>query len=296
MKNMKTRSCLTIALVLLLTGCTSVALEESAKQTVPLSLSAGYSADTTLGALNDTDLPSGINTGIYVAQKDTAIGASYFANQLYLSGVSGSLSTDSNVSLTIGRSYDIYAYAPYQATITNPDSIVITHGTDALWTQKTTLNNVSQDNHSVSLAFSHRAAQVSFKVVLADGFTASSTPVTSDSKIAVSGFYDQGTLDIKTGVLTPGLLLTKVMSGSGVGTAGSMTLSIDATCFIPDTTAMNLAVKVTHGGHVYSATISHLFTTGSYTQYTVTVKDSNIPLGITGTIVDWVPVTGVINL
>jgi hypothetical protein len=296
MKNMKTRSYLAIAFVLLLSGCTSVAVEESVIQTVPLTLSARYSADIALGTRSSTDMSSGITTGIYVAQKDTGIGASYYTNQLYLCGASGALSTERNVFLTVGRDYDIYAYAPYQATVTNQDSIVMVHGMDVLWAQKATLSSVSEDNHSASLAFSHRVAQVSFKVVFASDFSIGSPTFTSDSKIEVSGFYDQGTLDVATGVLTPGPLRTKVMSGSGSGTVGSMTLGIDSTCFIPDTTAVNLAIKVTHGGYIYNATISHLFTAGSYTQYTVTVKGVSLPLGITGTIVDWVPVTGVINL
>jgi hypothetical protein len=297
MKNMKTKkSYLPIAFVLLLTGCTSVAVDEIAKQTVPLSLSATYSADITLGTRSSVDLPSGINAGIYVAQKDTAISASYFANQLYLCGASGSMSTEGNVSLTVGRSYDIYAYAPYQATVINPDSIVMAHGTDVLWAEKATLNDVSEDNHSASLAFSHRAAQVSFKVVFASDFSMGSTTFTSDSKIVVSGFYDQGALDVATGVLTPGSLRTKVMSGSGAGTSGSMTLGIDATCFIPALTAMDLDVQVTHEGYVYHATISHLFAAGSYTQYTVTVKGVSRVLDITSTIIDWVPVTEKIDL
>ena len=292
----KRRFYFAIALVLLLTGCTSVALDESGKQMVPLSLSATYSADITLGTRSSTDLPSDINAGIYVAQKDTAIGASYFANYLYLCGASGSLSTESNVFLTVGRSYDIYAYAPWQATATNPDSIVMPHGADVLWTQKATLNNASDQNHSASLAFSHRAAQVSFKVVFASDFSMGSTIITYDSKIEVSGFYDQGALDVTTGVLSPGLLQTKMMSGSGGGAAGSMTLGIDATCFIPASTNMDLAIQVTHEGYVYHAIISHLFAAGSYTQYTVTVKGLNRVLDITGAIIDWVPVTGKINL
>jgi len=296
MKNMKTRSYFAITFVLLITGCTRVDVDEIAKQTVPLSLSAAYSADITLAARSSTDLPSGINAGIYVAQKDTAIGASYYANQLYLCGASGSLSTEDDVFLTVGRSYDIYAYAPYQVSATNPDSIVMTHGADVLWAQKTTLNNVSDQNHSAWLAFSHRAAQVSFKVVFASNFSMGNTIITSDSKIAVSGFYDQGALDVATGVLSPGLLRTKVMSGSGSGTAGSMRLGIDATCFIPATTTMDLAIQVTQGGQVYHATISHLFAAGSYTQYTVTVKGANLPLGLANTIIDWAPVTVNINL
>jgi hypothetical protein len=294
--NMKQKRYSIFLVVLLFAACTTNTEEDISTGTVPLSLSAKWSANISMETKSSTELPANDSIGVYVSQKDTTIDASYFANQLYVADGVGNLNAKENVSLTIGRSYDIYAYAPYQTLVTDPTSVVFNHGEDVLWAPKNTITNVSATNSSAFLTFSHRGAQIAFKVVFACDYTIGSTDFTSDSKITVSGFYDTGTLNIETGVLTPGTLKTKVMSGVATGTTGSMTLSIDPTCFFPATSAMDLVVTVTHEGKNYNATISHVFATGSYTLYTVTLKGGGRTLDVTSTIVDWTPVAGQIEL
>ncbi|MBP1593192.1 MAG: Fimbrillin-like [Bacteroidetes bacterium] len=276
-----------IALLVLLNGCSG----DSPVQTsmVALRLSATQTGIVTKGA--DSALPLGSVTGIYVTAKDAAIAASYFGNQKYTSGASGALLTDASVSLTIGSSYDIYAYAPYQAGVITPIAVEFPYGTDVLWAPKFTISGVSESNNSALLSFEHRAAQITFKVVFADDFNEGPKEFTSSSAISVSGFYNKGLLDITTGMLTPSGVTNITLSAFGKDTAGVITLGTDTTCFIPATGIMPLSVVVSHGGRVYNGVIKETFVSGHSYNYTVTISGQLATLGISGVMEQWIPVS-----
>jgi hypothetical protein len=273
----------------LLAGCSNDQSAESItkEQTIPLSLSA-----TSLSTkASDPALPSGISAGVYVTAANTAISSAYFLNYKYTSDGSGVLSTDTNADLTLGSSYDIYAYAPYQSVISTPDAVEYPHGTDVLWSSKATISNVSKSNNTAVLAFEHRAAQVSFNVAFDKDFNVGSKEFTSSSTIEVSGFYSKGILNISTGALTPVGTTDYSLKAVATGTAGSMTLGIGETCFIPSSGEMTFLVKVTHEGKIYNATIKGTFAAGSSTNYTVSVLKSYSTLGISFKIQAWTPVS-----
>lgn len=279
-----------IALVaLLVCGCSQDKKGEEVTKgtTVPLSLSATQTGIVTKAT---PVLPSGVSTGVYVTAKDATITAAFFANSNYTAGASGILTTIGNVDLTVGSNYDIYSYAPWQATVGNPCAIEFMHGTDVLWAPKTTLIGVTLTNHTATLAFEHRAAQVSFHVVFASDFSSGSTVITSASTLQVNGFYTKGTLDIIAGQLTPSGATSATLSGTGTGPAGAMTLGIGETCIIPSTGNLTLSVVITHEGKTYNGTITDTFLPGSSYNYTVTVCGP-AALGITGTLKEWTPVS-----
>jgi hypothetical protein len=280
-----------IALIILLAGCSSDnTVSPVSGDTVPLKLSAtqaGLAAEQAVPLLS-----AGISTGIYVTAKDANIAASCFGNQKYISQASGNLSTDANVNLTLGSSYDIYAYAPYQGGNIDPKAVEVSHGTDVLWAPKYTLSNVAADHYSAALSFDHRVAQVSFKVIFADDYDGSRNFINT-SLIAVTGFYGKGFLDITTGVLTPSGTADTSLSASGTS-AGSVSLVIAGTCFIP-ASGMKLKVSVKHDGVVYNGVIEDSFVSGNQYRYTVTLKQVSA-MEIKGLVTDWKYESGSINV
>lgn len=257
------------------------------KSTIPLKISA--TQVVTKG--EDSVLPEGITTGIYVTAKDSTIATSYFENQQYISKSSGELLTDANVDLTIGNSYDIYAYAPYLKELATPGTVEFSHDTDVLWASKATISNVSASNCITALAFEHRTAQVSFNVVFDKDFNAGSKIFTSSSTLEVSGFYSKGTLNLVTGALTPSSTADVSLSAVGTATTGSMTLGIGETCFIPSVSEMTFLVKINHEGKAYNATIKETFVAGSSYNYTISILKTFSTLGITGNLKEWTPVS-----
>lgn len=280
-----------ILLVTLLMNCSKDPSVE--KSVASLKLSATCSGIVTKST---SVLPSDLSVGIYVTAKDALLSAAPFSNRKYVSGDSGGLTSDQNIDLIIGNSYDIYAYAPYQSVVSDPTAVTFNHGTDVLWTPKYTLAGVTATNNTATLAFAHRAAQISFNVVFADDFSAGSKVITSSSTIQVSGFYSHGVLNASNGVFTPSGSADASLSGIGTGTAGAMTLGVGATCFVPASGAMTLNVKVVHEGRTYNGTITDTFSAGSSYNYTVTLSGHSPVPGISGTLTDWTFVSDSISL
>jgi hypothetical protein len=281
---------------LLLTGCSHDLSGREDSGTVQLKVSGTCAGLTTKAA--DPVLPTGQTAGIYVTGKDAALSSSYFSNVEYTSGNAGVMATDQHVDLTIGSNYDVYAYGPYQNNISDVTAIPFSHGTDVLWAPKNTLSGVSATSNTVVLGFTHRTAQIVFNVVFAGDFSSGSKVFTSSSAVQISSFYSQGQLNATTGELAPSVTTTDTsLKGVGTGSAGSMTLGIPATCFIPAKGGnMTLTVKVTHEGKDYLATISDTFTAGIAYNYTVTLSGYSPTLGISGKVTDWTQVLDTVPL
>lgn len=274
-----------ILFAFMLMSCSS---DPSLVKAIPLSLSATCAGIATKN-LPDI-LPSGLLTGVYVTTQNVALSNTSFSNREYVSGDTGGLSGEQDVELTIGNSYDIYAYAPYQNTVSDLTAIVFTHGTDVLWAPEYTLTNVSMTNRTAALVFEHRVAQISFNVGFANDFSSGSKVITPSSTIHVTGFYSRGALNVSTGSLTPFGNADTSLNGIGTGTTGSMTLYIGGTCFIPAQGAMTLNVRIVHEGQEYHGTITDTFSSGSSYNYTVTLSGYSPTLGIGGKLTDWTPV------
>lgn len=281
------KSNLFIILVLFLAGCTSET--PVSRETVALKLAATQS--NVVVKSTDPAFTEGISTGLYVTAKDASVTASYFSNRKYTSIASGELLTDANIDLTIGQSYDIYAYAPYKEGISAPSTIEFSHGTDVLWAPKSVLSDVSKDNHIATLNFEHRSAQISFNVVFSDDFNPALKFFSSESVLTVSGFYDKGNLDITTGLFVPSGSANIGLKTSGQGQSGAMALATAETCFIPASGNMSLKVNVLHAGKNYNGEVKETFLPGHSYRYTVTISPSDVALGITGMLKDWIPVS-----
>jgi hypothetical protein len=280
-----------IALIILFAGCSSDnPVSPVSGDTVPLKLSVKQAGIASGQA--DPLLPAGISTGIYVTAKDANIAASFFGNQNYISQASGVLATSASVNLTVGSSYDIYSYAPYQAGNIDPKAVEVSHGTDVLWAPKVTISNVAPNNCSAALSFEHRVAQISFRVAFADDYEGTRTFINT-SAITVTGFYDKGFLDITTGALSPSGTVNSVLSASGTAT-GITTLEISKCCFIP-ASGMKLMVSIKHDGIVYNGVIEDSFVSGNLYCYTVTLKQVSA-MEIKGTVTDWKNVSGDISV
>lgn len=174
-----------IALLLLLSACSKEA-NIIYDNVTSLKLSATQTSIVTKGT--ESVLPQGTVAGIYVTAKDASVEASYYKNQKYTSQTSGTLLTDANVSLTIGSSYDLYAYAPYLSGTTTPSSVEVLHNMDVLWAKKVTLNDVTPTNNTAALSFEHCATQISFKVVFAEDFDWGPKLFTTASTLWLVGF------------------------------------------------------------------------------------------------------------
>lgn len=286
---MKKLSIYSILFSIVLCACTAKDEEKAlGGSKLPLIIAGSQVRMVTKGVL--PPLPAGVSTGVYVTDKDASITSSWFSNTNYLAGASGVLTTPASVDLTIGRSYDIYAYAPYKATASNPYAVDYPHGSDVLCSGKFTLADVSVSNHTANLVFEHKASQISFNVGFASDFNAGTKVITSSSTLQVTGFYDRGSLNVATGIYSPVGTASTVLNASGTGIPGAMALAIASTCFVPSASPMTMGVTVIHEGRNYNAVITGTFLPGTAYNYTITLKGYSPNLQINGTVVDWIPV------
>lgn len=280
-----------IVVTLLLTSC-SQQQESSVTPVVPkddvVALVLSAKDKKIILKSDDAPLPQSITTGVYVVVKGSPVSTSQWLNYKHTADASGALLSDLPINLLQTKSYDIYAYSPYQSGIGNTTSILFDHGVDVLWAPKFTLDYVTATNKTGYLNFNHCMSQISFNVVLADDIK--ERDFTAASSIEVSGFYDKGILNIESGSFTPTGTKNIVLKGLGIGNPGSMTLGIGSTCFVPSSEPMTFTVNVLFKDIDYTATITDSFVPGHSYVYTVTVKSSDLQLGVKGQLIDWTEV------
>lgn len=255
---------------------------------------------TELATKADTEvLPENTEVGVHVVELttgETAATASR-ANLKHVADESGQLNMtdpEASIILTTGYTYDIYSYSPYAEGVSGEavSAIPVNHGTDILWA-KAAAEKPNAKTHSASLVFEHKMAQVEFQVV-ADAAT---EPDITGATLKVTGFYQNGTLDLSTG---------KVKPGSGTADAAAVDETVELTefgkavCFVPVDGDMELKVEVTVPGGpnagVYSGTITRTFAPGKSTLITITVVDRNSELGLEAGLVPWVEETGDVDV
>lgn len=270
-----------IYIILILTGCSRIAIEKQVSDNL---YKLNLHGSTRIITKADSLMGEGISIGIYVPFKDSSLLSTKanFCNVLYTSGNSGTLS-GGPVFLTVGRSYDIYGYVPYQQGMQYPDSIGgFKSGDDVMVTTKSTISDVSNTNSSAILTFEHLVSQLSLKIVFED----KSIVIDSTSSFEISGFYNSAILNLTNSTLFPADATSSVMAK---GTDGS--LSIQPFCFFIDKESnMTLNLSIIAEGVNYYGEISRLFVAGESYRYTVTVPVSTQDLKLSSTLITWVQI------
>lgn len=238
-------------------------------------------------------LPEGAVVGVHIVDRtsgETTTTAQKWPNLKHIANAQGGLDYQNAdpsglpIILTTGYLYDVYSYSPYVDGLTAEGSsqIAVGHGVDVLWA-KTGDQKPNDKTHTVDLEFEHKAAKVEFQVV-AD---AASEPDITGATIKVTGFYKDGTLDLATGKITPGMK-DETIELTEIG---------QAICFLPLEGEMELKVQVTvpegsANAGMYSGSVKRTFVPGTSTEIKVTVIDRNSELGLTAGLVPWEEKTG----
>lgn len=234
-------------------------------------------------------LSEGVNLGIYAKNVSSGstetLQTSIVANRLLSVGAGGGVSGDA-IYLKLGKDYDVYAYAPRVTSPADPATIPFTHGTDLLWAGvNETLRGVDIGENPVNMSFVHKMAQIKFALADDRDQEAKDTYPFSGASFEVTGFYRDFTLNLETGTVNLATIDNSI----------KITQQNNPVCFAPALNAMNLAVKVTipgvtSGEQVYTGIVSSTFLQGN--SYSFNIKISTTSLSISGTITDWVPVSG----
>lgn len=237
-------------------------------------------------------LPANLAVGVHVVDLTSGetVSTAAIANVQHVSDASGALNNAdpaNPIILTTGYTYDIYAYSPHVTAVTSATSsaIPVVHGSDVLWA-KTADEKPNAATHNVALTFEHKTAQVAFQIV-ADG---TSNPDITGATLKVTGFYKDGTLDLATGKVTPGMADNTI----------ELTETGKAVCFLPAEGPMELNVTVTipagPNAGVYSGVKKETFLPGKSTLITITVIDRNSALGLEAGVIPWENETGNVDV
>lgn len=234
--------------------------------------------------LGEQVLPQDTQIGLYAVDQTSASfqAESTCRNACYqVADGLGTITAVRPAMLENGHSYRIYAYAPHRSAEVEEkeDDVIlgISHGEDILLASAATVDRVSGDNHSVTLAFTHRTAQVQFVLVpagqLGDQYLAGAT-------FKVSGFYEKAGLSLVNGTL------------SAEGQEASVsnlpeTLQTDAVCIIPGEGEQTLEVTVTtdRKGPV-TKSVQFRFEPGKSYQFMIKYTVA-LTLEITTSVVQW---------
>lgn len=219
------------------------------------------------------------NLGVYVltvsGDAKTDFTTTAWKNEGFVSDAAGIIS-GGNVILRTGTTYDIYAYAPRVAGVSDAHAVPVRHGDDVLWAC-TPGTVATAGGTKAKLEFRHCGAQIGFRLKAGDG----KTDLTG-AKMKVSGFFDTGALDVATGKMTVSGPARIIDDKSG-----------KKTNVLTDGTPTTFTVEVTD---VPGKTESF---TGSFTKalqpgmaylYDVTVNMDGATISFKGQVVDWVNV------
>jgi len=282
--------------LMLLASCSSDVLDNKVNNVPENQVALALSGrTTTLMTRSTSTLPEDLKIGVYSYLKDSAITAAPYQNRPYTSQTDGTLTSPDTILLKIKSDYQFSAYAPYLSNVLSSSELTFPIATDVLWSPAQTLLNVSQNNKSVALAFGHRAAQITFTVGFDDTFVGDKT-FTDASQLTVTGFYPTGRLNITSGALIPEGTQTFSLNGVLTGTGSTASLSIPATCFASSLVEMPLNITIKHLGKTYHGSLSKVFVSGTSYVYTILVGTLNLPLGLTGTLQDWVSQSETISI
>lgn len=220
------------------------------------------------------------NLGVYVLTKSgdaqTDFNTTSWKNEAFTSDASGIIS-GGNVSLRTGTSYDIYAYAPRIAAVSDAHTVPVVHGQDVLWAKASGIV-ATAGGTKAQLEFRHCGAQVGFQLKASDG-----TTDLTGADLEVVGFYKTGMLDAGTGALTLSDPTQVLTDKSG-----------DKTNILVDGQAMALSVKVTNvpgRPEPFTGSFSLTLKPGESWLFDVNVNmDGGGKITFVGEVVNWVDV------
>lgn len=275
---MKKTNLMFIALAIVFACCTN---KQEVAPTGRATLSLTGSAGSIVATKATIDLLASTNVGVYALQTGatpTTLVNTPFKNAPYTAtGIGGAFTSTAPFVLESAKAYNVCAYAPRQATAPSDASAVsFAHGADVLYAPNTPVS-ISGTVASAVLSFEHKMSQIKF--MLASGVGA---PILTGATINVTGFNESCTLNLADGTIIP-----------VVGAGATVTDIAKAVCFAPNATSMVLNLTVTTSDNrVFYGTISATFLASRSYTYTLTLNKNDAQLGITGTVVDWIPVDG----
>ncbi|GEM_PF-2168017 len=236
------------------------------------------------------NLPLNTRLGVFLTEKDIplTITGNYF-NVEKVVNADGSL-TGNPVMMVIGKSYDIYSYAPFHPqSKASPVVESFAHGEDVIWGGKKSIVVASESNNTVNLEFDHVVSQISFDVrALNPGYV---FPV--NAYIKVYGFFPVAQLDVSTGLLTP----TDVTSHYTTGLASNGILELKPFCFFNNgNNNLVLNLEVFDGNKTYHGTINKIFNSGQSYKFNVTIPGTQPELIINATLTSWIEMEGEITI
>lgn len=277
MKKEMKKAWMFVVIPALLTGCSPENNPSWHERGVPLTLT-GDSREPLITRGSNVPLPPSTEVGVYVLPTSMPFAATPYRNILYsATGNNGILISSNPAVLNIADSYDVLAYAPRLETEPADATVVrFNHGTDLLYAPRTGVT-ISGATAAADLLFEHKMSQMMFTLVSGTG-----NPDLTNAVLQVSGFSEYANLDLTTGILT-------AVTGSGA----FVTEISNSICFVPG--ELTLVVTVTTADNrEYSGTITRaggFVASESYT-YTLTLNKNDASLGVTGHLIDWMPVSG----
>ncbi len=236
------------------------------------------------------NLPQNTRIGVFLNEKDIplTITGNYF-NVEKIVNADGSLSGNP-VMMVIGKSYDIYSYAPYHPqSKASPVVESFAHGEDVLWGDIRSIAVVSETNNSVNLEFNHVVSQIAFDVksLIPDYI------FPDNAFIKISGFYPVAQLDVSTGVLTPADVANHYIAT----TSKNGTLKLKPFCFFNNGNKnLVLYIEVFDGNIIYNGTINKHFNSGESYKFNVTIPGVQPELIINATLTSWIEQEGEITI
>lgn len=234
-------------------------------------------------------LPEG-DLGVYVltvsgsAQEQTNFETTQWKNMQFTSNASGDISGADNVTLRMGTVYNIYAYAPRIAGLSDAHNIPVQHGADMLWAKTPQVTATAKETKA-KLQFYHSGAQIGFRLKMKNGENVD----LSGAKLEVSGFYKTGTLDLESG---------KMILQEEDRTETITDFSGQKTNILITGNNMSFSVKVTdvpgQEGKVFTGNLPSACQAGKSYLYDVNIDtdDARQAITFTATIEDWEDVNG----
>lgn len=269
-------------------GCSRTEEEPAAAASLPLFLTGEtFKEVPTSDTMEEEPLPAGVNVGVWAI--DRASGAFNAGNDkcnaLYLSDGSGAVVAAQPPMLDAGHDYSVYAYAPRTTEdlrLSAGDALIpVNHAVDVLYSPAGELISVSEKNHTVSLRFAHRMAQVKFTLVAAEGNT-----LPDGVSFSVTGFYRSAVMSVVSGTFTersdPDESVSNVLSQT----------ETEPVCIIPDKAVHKLSLTVeSNGGRPQTKSFNYLFEAGCSYRFIIRYSASST-LEIMAAVVPWTTIDG----
>lgn len=275
-----------VVMLILLSGCSDKgeSLADEAEY-YALSLERARLSTHSQAVEDEQFLPQHTLIGLYAADREGGTfntGDDHRNTSYQVVDENGTISSVHSAILEKNHAYRIYAYAPFRASgleeEENDVSLSVNHGEDILLAGPAVIDRVSEDNHTATLQFIHRMAQVQFVLEPAPQLGAE---YLAGATFKVSGFYESARLSLVNGTLS-------ALTGNGaLVTNLPESLKTEAVCVIPDESEQALDVTVTTDKKgAITKSVSFRFEPGKSYQFIIKYT-IGLTLEITSAVVLW---------